>query len=83
MTETNDTAEPTGASGGSHRLAFVADAARLAALMSCLLTTQVRWNLDNWRTHWPFAWVNVSGVTQVEVYVPPRGMAIVRLNWME
>ena len=83
MTEPNETAEPSGASGGSRWLACVANAARLAALMSCLLTVQVKWNADNWRTHLPVAWVNVSGVTQVEVYVPPRGAAIVRLNWLE
>jgi len=80
---THDDAGPPAASRGSHGLAFVANVARLIALVSCLATAEVRWNAANWGTHWCVAWLNVSGVTQVEVYVPPRGMAIVRLNWIK
>jgi hypothetical protein len=80
---TDEVDEMSAASRGSHGLAFVANAARLIALVSCLATAEVRWNAANWGTHWCVAWLNVSGVTQVEVYVPPRGMAIVRLNWIK
>ena len=55
---------------------------RLASAVLLLMPVQVRANADNAQTHWPTAWVNVNGVTQVEFYVPPRGMPIVRLNWM-
>lgn len=63
--------------------ARVIHAARLVAVLSLLMPVQVRANADNVRTHWPTAWVNVNGVTQVEFYVPPRGMPIIRLNWIE
>jgi hypothetical protein len=83
MDNENNEAEPSGASGGYRCVAFLLDAARLIAVLSVLISLQIRANADNFRTHWPVAWVNVNGVTQVEVYVPPRGMPIIRLNWIE
>ena len=61
---------------------FHGRAMRLIAVSSFLFSLQIRANADNFRTHWPVAWLNVNGVTQIEVYVPPRGMPVVRLNWM-
>ena len=83
MTEPNETAEPSGASGGYRCVAFLLGAARLIAVLSVLISLQIRANADNFRTHWPVAWVNVNGVTQVEVYVSPSDTVTVRLNWME
>ena len=83
MTESNDTAEPSGASGGSHWLAILIDAVRLYTVLAILFSSQVRCNPNNFRTHWPLAWVNVNGVTQIEVYVSPSDIVNVRLNWIE
>lgn len=83
MSELNETAEPSGASGGYRCVAFLLRAARLAAVLSLLMPVQVRANADNFRTHWPVAWLNVNGVTQVEVYVSPSDTVSVRLNWIE
>ena len=78
-----DADEPSLASAGSHCIAFLVDAARLVAALLFLLSVTVRSNAANFRTHWPVAWVNVNGVTQVEVYVLPSDTVTVRLNWME
>ena len=83
MTDEKKVAEPSGASGGYQCVAFLRDALRLIAVLSFLFSLQIRVNADNFRTHWPVAWLNVNGVTQVEVYVPPSDMMSVRLSWIE
>ena len=83
MSEPNETAERSGASGGYQCVAFLRDALRLTAVLSFLFSLQIRANADNFRTHWPVAWLNVNGVTQVEVYVSHRDTVSVRLNWIE
>ena len=83
MSDEKNVAEPSGASGGYRCVAFLRDALRLIAVSSFLFSLQIRANADNFRTHWPVAWLNVNGVTQVEVYVSPSCIASVRLNWIE